>query len=197
MHKSGLLSQTDNISGSEQVNNRIRESRSNSNSNNQHCYHQTSNLLLFLKTYKKRFLFDLRTNLMAVACLWSQHHAQVPQVTIRDRKHQHEGVVISVSLEPDREVPDVRCGIAEHEQRDEDKAEDAETEGQILTSGRRSGQLDQGGEDPTKVVSAVEGKEAGDRGEVYVGPDVARLGGVLRGHQHSHTREDCQGREED
>ena len=50
MLTSGLVSQMDNISGSKQVNNWIRESRSYSNSNNQHCYHQTSNLLLFLKT---------------------------------------------------------------------------------------------------------------------------------------------------
>ena len=50
---------------------------------------------------------------------------------------------------------------------------------------------------PSEVVAAVEGKEAGDGREVDVGPDVARVGGVLGGYKHRHAREDGQGGEEE
>ena len=134
---------------------------------------------------------------MTVAWLWTKHHTQVAQIAIRHWEHQHQGVVVSVSLEPDREVPDVRGGVTEHEERNEDETEDAEAQGEVLTSGLWTGQLYKRGQDTTKIVSAVEGQEAGDRSEVNIGPDVGRVWGVLRGHQNCDTGEDCQGGEED
>ena len=59
-----------------------------------------------------------------------------------------------------------------------------------------SGPWHQGGEDPAKVVSEVESQEAGDQGEVHVGPDVIQVSGALRGHQDRDTWEHRQGGEE-
>ena len=57
--------------------------------------------------------------------------------------------------------------------------------------------LNDGSEDPAKVVTAVEGEEAGDGGEVDVGPDVVLVTGELADHEDRHAGEDGQGGEED
>ena len=60
-----------------------------------------------------------------------------------------------------------------------------------MTEGVPPWELDEGGEDPAQVVPGVEEEEAGDGGEVYVGPGVTRAL-VLTLHQDCHAGEDSQ-----
>ena len=75
------------------------------------------------------------------------------------------------------------------------KSETAENQSEVLTEGVPPGELDEGGQDPAQVVPGVEEEEAGDRGEVDVGPGISRAL-VLTLHQDCHAGEDCQGGEE-
>ena len=71
------------------------------------------------------------------------------------------------------------------------KSETAENQSEVLTEGVPPGELDEGGQDPAQVVPGVEEEEAGDRGEVDVGPGISRAL-VLTLHQDCHAGEDSQ-----
>ena len=75
------------------------------------------------------------------------------------------------------------------------ESEGTQYHGQVLSCGISAWKFDLRCQDPTQVVPGVEEQEAGDGGEIGVGPGVSGAL-VLRLDQDGDTREDCQGGQE-